>query len=210
MRFSLRAFLTTLVLVAALGMAGSAQALALSAPAGFTPVAVPTFLLDEEGDEAEDEGQVEGETAEDDGLEAEECDAGGAAECDEELAGDAPEECLLSSAEPTVLATAGRRRLRLRIAYTTSAPTTVVVDYGLHGKKGSLHLGTERERLASEGVLRLTRKLSEAQMARVTAASDFTVRLRVALAPTYCQVYFEHRLNLRRATRGGLVWSQAR
>ena len=55
-------------------------------------------------------------------------------------------------------------------------------------------------------MLRLTEDLTEAQMAKVMAAKGFTVRLRVPAAPGYCQAFFDHQLNVRRATPSGLAW----
>jgi hypothetical protein len=44
-------------------------------------------------------------------------------------------------------------------------------------------------------------------MAKVLAARDFTVRLRVLDAPGYCRPFFDHQLSVRRTTPGGLTWS---
>jgi hypothetical protein len=85
----------------------------------------------------------------------------------------------------------------------------VAVDYGLHGAKGSLYLGGEKKQFAREGILRLTKNLTESQMAKVMAAKGFTVRLRVAAAPGYCKAFFDHQLDIRRATPTGLAWQQA-
>lgn len=207
MRISWQAsFLTTLTLIAVLGIAGPATALTLSRPADLTVGAAPASPASEE-DEGEEEGEVE--ASEDQGFEIEECEAGEAEECEEEADVGAPGECLLSSADATVVAIAKRDRLRLQIRYVTLAPTTVAVDYGLHGARGSLHLGAVRKRFGKRGVLRLTKELTPAQMAKVMAAKDFTVRLRVAAAPDYCQTLFERRLNLRRTTPAGVAWSQS-
>ena len=54
----------------------------------------------------------------------------------------------------------------------------VAVDYGLHGSKGSLYLGQSRETaFRGRAFFRQTETLSEAQMAKVTGAKDFTVQL---------------------------------
>jgi hypothetical protein len=191
------AFLATLALVAALDLAKSAQA---AAPAGAPGVVAATAPLAVEADEAE--------TGEDEDFEFDECEAD--EECEgEENSLEAPEECLLSSAEATVFATADSDKVRLQIRYTTTAPIAVAVTYGLHGSKGSLSLGDEKKKFAKQGVLRLTRELTEDQMAKVMAAKGFTVRLRVAAAPSYCKAFFDHQLDIKRATPSGLAWEQS-
>ena len=99
--------------------------------------------------------------------------------------------------------------VRLQVRYTTSSPTTVAVAYGLHGGKGSLYLGDDKKHFGKRGVLRLSRHLSDAQMAKVMAAKGFTVRLRAPAAPGYCQEFFDYQLDLRRATPSGLAWQSA-
>lgn len=193
------AFLATLALIAILGFARSAQALTV-ASGGETVAAVAPF-----GEEADDEA----ETSEDEEFETEECEAGEEEECEEEDDAEVPEECLLDSAKATVFASPGQDKVRLQVRYTTSSPTAVAVDYGLHGAKGSLYLGGEKKHFASEGVLRLTKSLSANQMSKVMAARDFTVRLRPPGAPHYCQPFFDRQLDLRRATPSGLTWLQS-
>jgi hypothetical protein len=189
------AFFATLTLVAVLGLAKSAQALTVLPGTPGTVAAPADVESEDEGEEFEDEGFEECEVDE---------------ECEEEGgSGEAPAECLLSSAEATVAASTSQDKVRLQIRYTTSSPTTVAVDYGLHGSKGSLYLGGEKKQFARRGVLRLSKSLTEAQMAKVTAAKGFTVRLRVAAAPGYCKAFFDHQLNVRRATPSGLAWEQA-
>jgi hypothetical protein len=188
------AFFATLTLIAVLGIARSAQA--LTVPPTGTPgiVAAPAPPPDEE--EAE-------------GFEAEECEEA-EEECEDESGPEAPPECLLSSAEATVFAAANKNKVRLQVRYTTSAPTAVAVDYGLHGGKGSLYLGGDKRQFASYGVLHLTKSLTDAQMAKVMAAKGFTVRLHVPAAPDYCKAFFDHQLDVRRATPSGLAWQQAK
>jgi len=195
------AFFATLALIAILGIAKSAQALTLP-PAGPGTVAAPAPPANDES-EAE-----EAEASEREDFEDEECEE--AEECEEELddATEAPVECLLSSAEATVTVTASKDVVRLQIRYETSSPTAVAVEYGLHGSKGSLYLGGEKKQFARHGVLRLTRTLTETQMAKVMAAKGFTVRLRVPAAPGYCKSFFDHQLGSRRATPTGLAWQQ--
>jgi hypothetical protein len=193
------AFLATLTLIAVLGIAKSAQALTVP-PAGAPGVVVaPAPDLE---DEAEDEVEV----SEEDFEAEEECEEG-EEECEDEAGpGEAPRECLLTRAQATVLTAANKDKVRLQIRYTTSTPTTVAIAYGLHGSKGSLYLGGEKKRFAKQGVLRLTKTLTEAQMAKATAAKGYTVRLRVPAAPAYCQSFFDYQLDVRQATPSGLAW----
>ncbi len=196
------AFFATLTLIAALGIAKSAQAMTLPTGSPGT-VAAPTPPA---SDESEDE---EAEASEREDFEDEECEED-EEECEEVGdATEAPAECLLSSAEATVTASASKDRVRLQVRYETSSPTAVAVEYGLHGSKGSLYLGGEKKQLARHGVLRLTKTLTEAQMAKVMAAKGFTVRLHVPAAPGYCRSFFDHQLDSRRATPTGLAWQQA-
>ncbi len=200
-------FLATLALVAILSLARSAQASSLTAPPAFS---APAAAFRFEEDEEEGEGEEEGEEEE---FEAEECEEG--ADGEEECVGEgndgteAPRECLLSNAHATIAASTGNDRLRMQVRYSISSPATVAVEYGLHGRKGSLFLGDERERFAKRGVLHLTKRLSDAQMAKVLAAKGFTVRLHVLAAPSYCHPFFDRQLDVRRMTPRGPVWSQA-
>lgn len=197
-------FLTTVALIALLGMAKSAQALSLSGPGPTSafPAVVPAL--------AEEEDEGEAEASEDEELETEECFENEGEECEEAETGSAaPPECLLSRAEATIFAASNRDRVRLQVRYTSTAPTPVALAYGLHGSKGSLYLGGEKKRFARRGVLHLDRSLTEPQMAKVMAAKSFTVRLRVLDAPGYCQSFFERQLDVRRATPSGLSWQQS-
>jgi hypothetical protein len=206
------AFFATLALIALLGLARSAQALTVSAPAGLGPVTTLAAVAEEEeGEEKGDEEEAGAEASEDDEAEADGCEAdeeeADEEECDE--SGGAPEECELSSAEATVFASPNHDNVRLQVRYSTSAPTAVSLDYGLHGAKGSLYLGATKKKLGREGVLHLSKSLTEAQMAKVMAAKGFTVRLRVADVPGYCQAFFDQQLDVRRATPSGLTWLQS-
>jgi hypothetical protein len=192
--------LVLLALLALLCLAPAAPALTAPAPALSVlsdPLASPT---DEEEDEAA--------ASEEEGIEIEEeCEEEEAGECAEDSGGpEAPAECLLTSLQPTAFAFGNSDKVRLQIRYATASPTSVRVDYGLHGGKGSLFLGSEKKRFGKQGVLRLNRKLTESQMAKVLAARDFTVRLRILDAPRWCGSYFDRHLDLRRATPSGLTW----
>jgi hypothetical protein len=191
--------LPVLVLLVLLCLAQSAHALTVPDDPALPPVLAAPSEEEEEG---------EAEASEDEELEAEECDAE-EEECEEETTSVAPAECLLSSAKSTIFAFGNRDKVRLQVRYTTASPTAVAIDYGLHGSKGSLFLGGEKKRFSRKGVLRLNRGLTEAQMAKVMAARDFTVRVRPLAAPRWCQPFFEHHLTIRRATPSGLTWLQA-
>jgi hypothetical protein len=193
------AFFATLSLVAVLGLAKSAQAMTLpgtSAAAALLTPAPP----------AAEESEDEAEASEDEGFEDEECEED-EEECEEGFGpGEAPQECLLTSAQTTATAAANKDKVRLQVRYTTSTPTTVTVEYGLHGGKGSLFLGSEKKHFGRRGVLRLTKVLTESQMAKAMAAKGFTVQLRVPAAPNYCKSFFDYQLDVRQATPSGLSW----
>ncbi|HEX4668862.1 MAG TPA: hypothetical protein VH275_02650 [Solirubrobacterales bacterium] len=192
-------FFATLTLIAILGLARSAQALTIPANDGIAPAAERIPPPDEEAED-EAEASEEGE------FEDEECEEG--EECgEEEGRSEAPEECLLTAATATVSTT--HDGVRLLVRYTTSSSIPVSVEYGLHGAKGSLYLGTDHKRFGATGTLRLSKQLTDPQMAKVVAAKNFTVRLHVPDAPGYCGALFERQLDVRRATPGGLSWSQS-
>jgi hypothetical protein len=182
-----------------LGIAKSAQALTVppSGPVGIVAAPAP----------ADEESEDEAEASEDEDFELEECEED--EECEDEDGLEAPQECLLSTVEATVLATANQDKVRLQVRYTTTSPTAVAIDYGLHGTKGSLYLGGEKKQFARKGVLHLTEHLSEDQMTKVMAAKGFTVRLRVPAAPSYCKAFFDRQLDIKRATPTGLAWQQS-
>jgi hypothetical protein len=192
-----RPFLALLILIALLGLAGSAQALALPGPSDLRILAVPA---DEEEEAEASEGEEEAEVEECD-FEEEECG-------EDESRVEAPPECLLTSVKPTISLAGNSHRIRLQVRYTASSPAPVVIAYGLHGTKGSLFLGKEKKRFGKKGVLRLSRSLTEAQMAKVTAAKDFTVRIRALETPGWCQSIFDRHLTLRRTTPSGLSWQE--
>jgi hypothetical protein len=204
-------FFGTVALIAILGLARSAQALTVPEPVQAGTVSATALLAPEDDDGGDaDDGEAEAEASEDEAAESEDCgaaDPADAVECEDESDGGAPQECLLRTAEATV--SASHEMVRLLVHYTSTAPTEVAVDYGLHGPRGSLYLGGEKRHVAAGGVLRLTRHLSEEQMEKVLAAKSFTVRLRAPQAPGYCRPFFDRQLDVRRATPGGLAWSQS-
>jgi hypothetical protein len=199
-------FLATLVLIAALGIARSAQAQALPvAGAGGSPPALAVT-----GDETESEE----EESEEEELEAEECEASEAEEGPEEeceaeagAASKASRECVLASASAIVSATTASNTVRLAVHYTAFSSGTVDVTYWLRGSKGPLSLGRDHDHLGKKGVLRQTEKLSEAQMTRALAARNFTVELRPAHAPRSCNSLLDRHLTVRHSAAGHLTWS---
>lgn len=197
--------LVLLVLLALLCSAPAAQALSLPGPAGLT-LPEPLAATGEESEEGE------AVASEEEGLEAfeeEECEEEEPGECEEGEGGpEAPSECLLSTVSPTAFASGASDKVRLQIRYTAASPSPVKVDYGLHGGKGSLFLGSVKKRFAKKGVLTLNRKLTEGQMEKALAARDFTVRIRVLAAPRWCGSYFDRHLTVRRATPRGVTWLQ--
>ena len=198
-------FFATIALVAILGLARSAQAATSPAPSLLAPATVFAAVPanDDEEAEASEEGEFEFELCEDED-ESEFCEA----EEDDSDRPQAPPECLLTRVEPGVSAAPNQDRVRLQIRYEMSSPAAVTVDYGLHGNKGSLFLGSEKKQFGRKGVLRLSENLTEAQMEKVMAARGFTVRLRVPSAPRYCQSLFDRQLNARQATPTGLSWRE--
>jgi hypothetical protein len=189
--------------IAVLGFAASAQALSVPGPG----LPIPPTLLAAPFEEEEEE--VDADASEDEELEAEACEDGEEAECEEwEHDAQASTECPLTGVEATVLASGNRDRIRLQVRYASAFPTAVSIAYGLRGADGSLFLGSARKRFDGKGVLRLDRGLTEAQMVKVMAARDFTVRIRALEAPGRCQAVVRRHLNVRRATPNGLSWRQ--
>lgn len=197
-----------LALIALLVFAGTAPALIVPAPPSGP--SLPGLLADSTGEEEEEGWEADTSEEEAEEAESEECEPEEAAECESEDEGsaEAPPECLLSSVEPAIFASGNRNQVRLQVRYTTASPTTVSVAYGLHGSKGALFLGNAKKHFGEKGVLRVSRSLTEPQMAKVLAARDFSVRIRALKAPGWCKSFFEHRLTLRRTTPSGVSWQQ--
>ncbi len=194
-------FTLLVLLIALLGLAASAQAVIAPDVPGLPPVlAAPA---------EEEEEESEAVASEEEEIAAEECEEEEAGECEEEGGAEAPPECLLTDAQAIVFASGSADKVRLQIRYATTFPTAVLVEYGLHGSKGSLYLGSAKKRFGKKGVLRLNRSLTEAQMAKVMAARDFTVRIRPLAAPRWCGPRFDRHLDVRRATPRGLTWLQS-
>lgn len=205
------AFFVTLTLIAILALIGSAQA---STPFPESPLRLAAAEAEDEG-RAEEEGDAEEEAdetewcMEEEGAEGwtEEGEEEGLEGCEEEAGASASEECMLASASAKVSAATEPGKVRLVLRYTTHSPTVMIVRYSLRGAKGSLNLGKDRQRFDRSGVFRDTEVLPDRQMAKVTAAREFTVELRAVNSPSYCRELFEQHLTARRSVPGGLLWT---
>jgi hypothetical protein len=193
-------FLATIAIVALLGLARSAQAATAADPL-LSAVAFPTFAdPDEEAEEAE--------AAEEDGKELDACEADDEEdECDEGSEEETGDTCILKSAEATVLVLPGQDRVKLTLRYTTFSPAVVSVRYGLRGGKGRLKVGGGSRRFGHRGVFRETEELSEAEMAKTKAATEFEVDAHAVNTPGWCRRLFDRRLTARHASHGGLIWT---
>ncbi len=199
------AFVLTVTCIAALWLVRSAGAAPLPAVAGpGNPLAGPAieFEVEEDGEEDGEGGLCEEIEAEEEGDEEEEILA-----CEEEDEGEASPACLLSSAEATVAAVPGHDQVRLAVRYKTFHPSVVAVDLKLRGGKGTLDLGAETEHFRRTGVLRQSTVLTDAQMARVQAAHEFTVGIEALNTPKYCRGRFDRHLTVRHTAGSALTWS---
>ncbi|HSS03872.1 MAG TPA: hypothetical protein VLK89_01625 [Solirubrobacterales bacterium] len=183
------------------------------------PVSVSAPAEQEEEFEGEEEGEFDEEACEVAEEEFEEgfldekavekaCEEG---EDRDKVAGHssiAPAECLLRSAHARLVTSDLNESARLTIGYTTYEPTTATIDYGLSGGKGTLHLGAAKRHLGRSGVIRLSKALSNSEMAKLDAAGHFTVRLHVAEAPARCRRFETEQLTVRSASGHRVVWSQ--
>ena len=172
----------------------------LAAPAvSPEPAQAEVDFIAEETDEEGEEEEWELEEAEEEGEE-EEFGITGAAVL--------PPECLLRSAEPSVVAQLNSGTLRLALQYTTRTPTRVDIDYWLKGGKGSLQLGSASRHLWRQGTLHLTDHLDEREAAKVRAARIFIVDLDLPAAPASCEKYLTLRLNAKDLDRSRATWSE--
>lgn len=176
----------------------TAATLPLSAPAVSPEPAQAEVDLSAE--EASDEGEEE--------LELEEEEEEGE---EEEVGGNAtvlPPECLLRSAEPTVVAQLNSGSLRLTLRYTASVPTKITLHHWLKGGKGSLQFDPVTRHLGRQGALRLTTHLDEHELAKVRAARVFVVDLDAPAAPASCEQYLTLRLGAKDLTGSRATWSE--
>lgn len=167
----------------------------LAAPA-ISPAAARADAFAEEAEEEAENEEGEEEEAEE--------------EVEEELGakstGPLPAECLLRTAEPSIVAQLNQGKLRLSLRYTTRTPTRVGVHYWLKGSKGSLQLGSTSGHLGSQGVLHLSRHLDEREIAKVRAARVFIVDLDVPAAPSSCNQFLTLRLAAKNLHRSRVTW----
>lgn len=198
-------FFATVALIAILGLARSAEALTL--PTGGPLAAASAFVPPEEEDEEESEGEEE-ESAECEAAEEEDEEEAEACETSsEEEDAEAPRECILSSASATVTVATHSNKVHLAIRYTAYSPGAIQVVHSLRGAKGPLSLGSDTSHLGTHGVIRGTDTLSSAQMTRALAARNFTIQLRPADAPHYCDRLLDRHLTVRHNASGRLTWS---
>ncbi len=195
------ALLLSIALLASLGFAQSA--FAQDAP-GADPSAA--FFEEEECELGEPDCVEE--------LEFEECEEaedGEELECEEEpeplRAGEAPADCLLTSARPRVSIAGGQGRLKLDVRYEVSAPAEVSVSLRSAGGKGSVAMPPERLRLSRGGSFHETLALNEEETERALSAREFSVRLRVAGAPSSCRRYELLHLTVKRGGDESPVFS---
>jgi hypothetical protein len=142
------------------------------------------WLIELEAEEEEEEG-FEGGTAGPTGL---------------------PPECVLRTAEPSVIALHSRLQLTLR--YTSEAPTDVGIEYWLKGGKGSLQLDSAKRHLGRRGVLRMSRQLDQRALAKVQAAHTVLLRLDLPDAESHCKRFLTFRLASKRRQGARTIWSE--
>ena len=192
--------------------------IALLLSLGFAPSALARDALGADPGAAlfeEDECELdEPDCVEELGLEeCEEAEDGEELECEEEpeppRAGEAPAECLLTSARPRVSVSGGAQRLKLDVRYEVSAPAEVSVSLRSAGGKGTVSMPPERLRLSRGGSFHETLELSEKETERALSARQFSVRLRVAKAPSSCRRYELQRLTVKRGGEESPVFSAA-
>lgn len=197
-------FLATLALVAILGLAHSAQA--ASVPIAGPLLSAVSLPTPHEEEEAEGSGEDEeaGETFE--ACEESEEDEEGEG-CEEETAGEVPDACILRTAEAAVVVLLEKDRVQVTVRYTTFSPALVSIRYGLHGSRGSLRMGADSRRFGRRGVFRETEELTETEMAKAKAATEFDVRVHAVNTPGYCGRLFDRRLTTKRSTHGRSSWT---
>jgi hypothetical protein len=190
-------FLATIALIAILGIVRSAQAAPV--PIGGAALALVMAPTETSADSSADEEEVDGEECE---VEED------SEECEEDAATvDRSEACILRSASATVTVLQARNQVRLALRYTALSPALVSVEYSLRGRRGRLKMGEDSRRFSRRGVFHDTETLSEAEMAKVEAATEFDVRLHAANTPRYCRPLFDRDLKARHAALAGPIWT---
>ena len=190
-------FAQALIALALLAIAMAPLAAPVVSPEPAQANAEVDFIAEETDEEGEEEWELEEAEEE---SEEEEFGAKGAAVL--------PAECLLRSAEPSVVAQLNDDTLRLALQYTARIPTKVNIDYWLKGGKGSLQLDSTTRHLGRQGTLHLTDHLDEREAAKVRAARIFIVDLDLPAAPSSCEKYLTLRLNAKDLERSRATWSE--
>jgi hypothetical protein len=203
----LLSFAVAVALLALFGLARSAQA--MTAPAGPTgpSLSLASSWEEEEGEEAEEEGEED--DLEEAWAECEELEEGEEQRACEEEVEEAEEleeleECTLSEADATVSANPATDTVRLAVRYETYEPGRVTVHPRVRGGKGIFDFGRTTHRFGRSGVYRETTHLSDAKMAKVLAAKQFTVGLQAPGSPDVCDGLFDQQL--RRHGGSSPVW----
>jgi hypothetical protein len=184
--------LATAFLIAGLSLLAAGIA-AQPVTAALTPE-LPADLVEIESEDEGEETEEELEVGEEEEFEV----AAGTAYL--------PAECLLRSAEPTVVAQGHNLRLTLR--YTADSPTKVGVGSWLKGGKGSLQLGSVTRHISNHGVLRINHHLSDREAIKVRAAHAFVVDINVPEASPECKRYLTLRLTTKHLRAGRATWSE--
>jgi len=122
---------------------------------------------------------------------------------------DLPRKCVLRVARARVFVFTKRDKARLVIHYTSYRSARVTVAYALRGRKGGLTLGTAGAKFKKAGVFRLPERLSAAEVAKLRAATSFSVRFRIPKTPHSCGRYYTKRLTIPRKISGQTVWFQS-
>jgi hypothetical protein len=191
-------FAVTVAVIAGLLLVKSAQA--ATTPVADPPLAGVVLLAEEE--------------EEDEGFEFEESDEGAEESEGEDEEGsegatgrEPPEECGLRTARGAVVADESRSALSTQVSYTSFEPVKVAIALQLNG--GSLTLWRDHKRLGESGVLHASERLGRGQLAKVLAARNFELTIKVLDAPGYCKRYSDRHLKARRAVGDQVTWMQS-
>jgi hypothetical protein len=122
---------------------------------------------------------------------------------------DLPKACILKVARARVFAFTHQHKARLVIHYKAYEPAQVSVSYSLSGAKGSIALGTASARFKTAGVYRLTKKLGDAETAKLRATTSMRVRFSVPKAPSSCARYYTKQLTIPKKIFGQTTWFQS-
>ncbi|HVQ59371.1 MAG TPA: hypothetical protein VMS60_10755 [Solirubrobacterales bacterium] len=193
----LLSFAVTVAVITGLLLIKSAQAAAAPAPVASFAGAV---LIDDA--EEEDEGFEFEEF--DEGEDEDEFEEGP----EETRRGEPPAECGLRTARGAVVADESRAALSTQVSYTSYDPVEVAIELQLNGR-GSLTLWRDHKRLGETGVVRASERLGKGQLAKVLAARNFTLTIKVLDAPRSCSRYFDRHLKTRRAVGDQVTWMQS-